>query len=72
MAASLIVGSFFIESQFRIPGIGFYWVSAIQNRDYPMIMASTLIWTFLISITFLLTDLAYALIDPRVTFVKES
>lgn len=71
MAASLIVGSFFIERQFQIPGIGFYWVNAIQSRDYPMIMASTLIWTALISVTFLLTDLAYALIDPRVTFVKE-
>ncbi len=72
MAASLVIGSFFIERIFQIPGIGFYWVNAIQNRDYPMIMASTLIWTALISVTFLLTDLAYALIDPRVTFVKES
>ena len=72
LAASLIVGSFFIERQFQIPGIGYYWVNAIQNRDYPMIMASTLIWTALISFTFLLTDLAYALIDPRVTFVKEN
>jgi ABC-type dipeptide/oligopeptide/nickel transport system permease component len=72
MAASLIVGSFFIEQLFQIPGIGFYWVTAIGNRDYPMIMASTLIWTALISVTFLLTDIAYALLDPRVKFVKES
>ena len=71
MAASLVIGSFFIERIFQIPGIGFYWVNAIQNRDYPMIMASTLIWTALISVTYLLTDLAYALIDPRVAFVKE-
>ncbi|MCL5996104.1 MAG: ABC transporter permease [Chloroflexi bacterium] len=72
MAASLVIGSFFIEKIFQIPGIGFYWVNAIQTRDYPMIMASTLIWTALITITYLLTDLAYALIDPRVAFVKES
>ena len=38
LAAGLIVGSFFVESIFRIPGIGFYFVSAIGSRDYPMIM----------------------------------
>ncbi len=71
MLAGLIVGSFFIESIFRIPGIGQFWVTAIQNRDYPLIMATTLVWTIIISVTYLLTDLAYALVDPRVTFIKE-
>lgn len=71
MAASLITGSFFIESIFRIPGIGAYWVASIGKRDYPMIMASTVVWTTLINATYLITDLVYALIDPRVTFVKE-
>ena len=50
LAAGLIVGSFFVESIFRIPGIGFYFVSAIGSRDYPMIMATTLIWTLIISL----------------------
>lgn len=72
MVAHLVVGSFFIESIFRIPGVGFYWVNAISNRDYPMIMASTVVWTALISITYMVTDVAYALIDPRVSLVKES
>jgi ABC-type dipeptide/oligopeptide/nickel transport system permease component len=71
MAAGLIVGSFFIESIFRIPGVGSYWVSAIQNRDYPMIMASTMLWTAMITVTYLITDIVYAMIDPRVTYVKE-
>ena len=71
LAAGLIVGSFFVESIFRIPGIGFYFVSAIGSRDYPMIMATTLIWTFVISLTYLITDLLYALADPRVSLVKE-
>lgn len=71
MLAGLITGSFFIESIFRIPGIGQFTVTAVQNRDYPLIMASTLVWTALISLTYLITDLIYALIDPRVTFVKE-
>lgn len=71
LAAGLIVGSFFVESIFRIPGIGFYFVTAISSRDYPMIMATTLIWTFIISLAYLITDLLYALVDPRVTLVKE-
>jgi ABC-type dipeptide/oligopeptide/nickel transport system permease component len=71
MLAGLVTGSFFIESIFRIPGVGNYFVSGIANRDYPLIMATTLAWTTIISLTYLLTDLAYALIDPRVAFVKE-
>jgi len=71
LAAGLIVGSFFVESIFRIPGIGFYFVSAIGSRDYPMIMATTLIWTFIISLSYLITDALYALADPRVSLVKE-
>ena len=72
MLAGLITGSFFIESIFRIPGIGQFWVTAISQRDYPLIMATTMAWTAIISLTYLITDLAYAVIDPRVTFVKEA
>lgn len=71
MAASLVTGSFFVESMFRVPGVGAYSVTAIQQRDYTMIMATTMIWTAIISLTYLLTDIAYAIVDPRVTFVKE-
>ena len=68
--AGLIVGSFFIESIFRIPGIGQFFVSAVLSRDYPLIMATTLVWTAIISLTFLVTDLLYALVDPRVTYIR--
>lgn len=71
LAAGLVVGSFFVESIFRIPGIGFYFVTAISARDYPMIMATTLVWTLIISLAYLITDFLYALADPRVTLVKE-
>ncbi len=70
MLAGLITGSFFIESIFRIPGIGQFWVTAVQQRDYPLIMATTLAWTAIISLTYLITDLVYAAIDPRVTYVR--
>jgi peptide/nickel transport system permease protein len=70
MIAGLVTGSFFVESIFRVPGIGLYFVTAVQQRDYPLIMATTLVWTALISVTYLVTDLVYALIDPRVTYIK--
>lgn len=72
MLAGLITGSFFIESIFRIPGVGQFFVSAVLNRDYSLIMATTLVWTAVITLTYLITDLVYALLDPRVTFVKET
>jgi ABC-type dipeptide/oligopeptide/nickel transport system permease component len=72
MLAGLITGSFFIETIFSIPGMGQYFVNAVLNRDYSLIMASTILWTAIISVTYLLTDLVYSLLDPRVTFVKES
>ena len=72
MIAGLMVGSVFIEQIFRVPGVGQFFVSAVGQRDYPLIMATTLAWTAIISVAYLLTDLAYAVVDPRVTFVKES
>jgi peptide/nickel transport system permease protein len=72
MLAGMITGSFFIESIFRIPGVGLYFVSGVMNRDYSLIMATTILWTFLISVVYLLTDLVYAALDPRVSFVKET
>ncbi len=71
MTAGLITGSFFIERIFGVPGLGWYLSGAIGNRDYTLIMASTVLYTAVISITYLITDLIYALIDPRVAYVKE-
>lgn len=71
MIAGLLTGSFFVEAMFRVPGVGALSVSAIQQRDYTMIMATTLIWTAIIGLTYVLTDIAYALADPRITFVED-
>lgn len=71
LTASLVTGSIFIESIFRIPGLGWYTNQAIGRRDYPLILASTLLWTTLISVTYFATDIIYALLDPRVAYVKE-
>ncbi len=66
LLASLLTGSFVVESMFSIPGIGSSFVSSISNRDYTMIMALTILYGSLIIIANILTDLITALIDPRI------
>jgi peptide/nickel transport system permease protein len=62
----LMTGSIFIESIFRIPGLGRYFVTSTFNRDYPMIMATVLLIALLWGIVYLLTDILYTRLDPRV------
>ena len=66
MFAGVITGSFFIETIFRVPGIGQYFTTSAFQRDYPMIMALTLLYAALITVVYFITDLLYAWIDPRV------
>lgn len=63
---NLITGSIFIESVFSINGLGKFFVSSVTSRDYPMIMALFLLIALLWGVTYLLTDLAYTWIDPRI------
>jgi peptide/nickel transport system permease protein len=64
----LITGSIFIEAIFRVPGLGRFWVSSTIERDYPMIIALVVLWAVLIAITYLLTDILYVFVDPRVKY----
>lgn len=66
MIVNLMLGSFFIEAIFRIPGIGGQITLALYNRDYPVIMALILLWTLAIAIAYLVTDLLYGVVDPRI------
>lgn len=66
MIPDILTGSIFIEAIFRIPGLGKYFVTSTFNRDYPMVMATILLIAVLWGITYLLTDLAYTWLDPRV------
>ena len=63
---NLLTGSIFIEVTFGIPGLGKFFVTSIFSHDYPMIMACVLLVAFLWSITYLITDLLYTVIDPRI------
>jgi ABC-type dipeptide/oligopeptide/nickel transport system permease component len=63
---NLLTGSIFIEAVFRIPGLGKFFVTSTFNRDYPMIMALVLLIATLWGLTYLLTDILYTWVDPRV------
>ena len=62
----LITGSIVVETLFNIPGIGSWFVTSIQARDYQMIMGTTLFYATLVLFINLIVDLLYALIDPRI------
>jgi peptide/nickel transport system permease protein len=63
---NLITGTIFVEVVFRVPGLGKFFVTSIYLRDYPMIMATMLLVATLWSITYLLSDILYTIVDPRV------
>ncbi|MCB9777224.1 MAG: ABC transporter permease subunit [Alphaproteobacteria bacterium] len=65
---SLVAGSVVIEVVFNIPGMGQYLYSSINLRDYNAVMAVLLASSFLALIGILLSDLSYALVDPRISF----
>ena len=65
--AGIITGSFVVESTFSIPGLGKYFVQSVLNRDYPVIMATTVVLSALVIIMNLVVDIAYKIVDPRIT-----
>jgi oligopeptide transport system permease protein len=64
--AFLVTGSVIVETLFAIPGIGRSFVVAIESRDYPMILATTVLFSVIIAVANLVVDVAYVFIDPRV------
>ena len=67
LTAGLVTGSFVIEFIFSIPGMGRFFITAVTNRDYPLIMGVTLVYSVLIVIANLVVDMIYGWLDPRVT-----
>ncbi len=66
LTATLVTGSFIVEYIFAIPGMGKFFITAVTNRDYPLIMGVTLVYAVIIVLANLLVDIAYAYLDPRV------
>lgn len=70
ITAFLVTGSFVVEHIFAIPGIGRFFVLAVSNRDYPLVMGITIIYTIVLVLANLVVDLCYVLLDPRIKFDK--
>ena len=66
--AFLLVGSLIVETIFSVPGIGRLLVQGIGQRDYSLIMGTTLLYAFVIAALNLVVDVLYAFIDPRITY----
>ena len=67
ITAGLVTGSFVIEFIFSIPGMGSFFITAVTNRDYPLIMGVTLVYSVLIVLANILVDMIYIWLDPRVS-----
>ncbi|GAB1480449.1 ABC transporter permease [Paracoccaceae bacterium] len=69
---TIVNGAIFVELVFGLPGLGRLTVSALTNSDFPVILAITLIGSFLVMASNLLVDLLYPLLDPRAADQKEA
>ncbi len=68
ITAAVLTGSFVIERIFAIPGLGRYFVTSIYNRDYTVIMGTTVFYSVFLVAMNLVVDVAYGFIDPRIRF----
>ena len=66
LLATLLTGSFVVESMFSIPGIGAEFVGSVSNRDYTLIMALTIFYGGMVIVANIITDVISAMIDPRI------
>ncbi len=66
MLAYIVTGSLVVEKIFAVPGIGRAFVSSITNRDYTMIMGTTIVLAVLIVVMNLISDILYKVVDPRI------
>lgn len=64
--AGIFTGSFIIERIFSIPGLGSYYISSVNDRDYTMIIGTTIFYAALFIIMQLVVDLLYGVVDPRI------
>ncbi len=70
LTAGILTGSFVVESVFNIPGLGRYFVQSIANRDYPIIMGTTIFLAAFIVLMTLVVDILYKAVDPRINLAK--
>ncbi|WP_300409623.1 ABC transporter permease [Lagierella sp.] len=70
LTAGIITGSMVVESVFSVQGLGRYFINSVLNRDYPIIMATTLFFAALVIFMNMVVDILYRFIDPRIDLTK--
>lgn len=68
MVAYTLTGSMVVETVFTMPGLGLEFVQSILNRDYTMIMGTTIFLASLMVVMTLISDIIYKIVDPRIKF----
>ncbi len=68
MFAALTTGTFVVEQIFAIPGMGKYFITSVTNRDYAVVMGTTLLYAVFLVIANLVVDITYAFLDPRIRY----
>jgi oligopeptide transport system permease protein len=68
LIAALVTGTFIVESIFGINGMGKHFVNSVGNRDYPILMGVTLLYSFLLIVANLVVDITYGVLDPRIRY----
>ena len=66
LIAGILSGSFIIEMIFAVPGMGKHLIQSVSNRDYPLVLGVTLIFSVLLVLSNLVVDLLYSFFDPRI------
>jgi oligopeptide transport system permease protein len=66
----LVTGSFIVEMIFGVPGIGRYYIASVLARDYPVVLAITVLLALVIILVNLIVDVLYALLDPRIRLAR--
>ncbi len=66
MLAYIVTGSLVVEKIFAVPGVGRDFVNSITNRDYPLIMGTTIVLAILVVVMNLIGDIMYKIADPRI------
>lgn len=70
LVAGLLSGSFIIEVIFAVPGIGKHLVASVTNRDYPLVLGLTLLYSAMLIAANLVVDILYSVVDPRIRVEK--
>lgn len=69
--AGIFGGSFILEKMFSIPGLGFYYVKAVSDNDYTMVIGLTIFFAMLYVASLIIVDILYGIVDPRIRVAKD-